>query len=195
MPTKPRRSLLKKAQPAGNNRFLVPEALVAGLTLVFCGTAPSRASAAAGAYYAHPGNAFSPTLHRVGLTDRLFLPQQYLLLPGYGIGLTDLCKTHSGNDSELQSDDFDVPGFWARIALVQPRIVAFTSMTAGRIALGRSVKTGWQTARDAHPCVYVCCSTSGQARRFWDEGCWQNLAIMYHDFRAGKCLASPDVCG
>ncbi|HET6586644.1 MAG TPA: mismatch-specific DNA-glycosylase, partial [Oleiagrimonas sp.] len=41
-----------------DDRPVLPDLLRAGLGLVFCGTAPSRRSAAEGAYYAHPGNYF-----------------------------------------------------------------------------------------------------------------------------------------
>jgi TDG/mug DNA glycosylase family protein len=51
--------------------------LAPNLRLVFCGTAPSKASAAAKAYYAKPGNKFWPTLHQVGITPRRFTPNEY----------------------------------------------------------------------------------------------------------------------
>ena len=43
---------------------ILPDVLEPGLRVVFCGTAAGKASARAGAYYAGPGNAFWPTLHR-----------------------------------------------------------------------------------------------------------------------------------
>ncbi|OYV45492.1 MAG: hypothetical protein B7X10_05700 [Burkholderiales bacterium 21-58-4] len=52
-------------------RHVLPDVLRPDLELVFCGTAAGRASAAAGAYYAHPGNFFWRTVHAVGLIPEL----------------------------------------------------------------------------------------------------------------------------
>ena len=56
---------------------ILPEHLRPGLKLVFCGTAAGRQSALQKAYYAHPQNKFWRTLKTVGLTPRLFTPQEY----------------------------------------------------------------------------------------------------------------------
>jgi TDG/mug DNA glycosylase family protein len=56
---------------------ILPDLLAPGLNIVFCGTAVSAVSAARGAYYAGPGNAFWPTLYAVGLTPRRFEPEEY----------------------------------------------------------------------------------------------------------------------
>src|ERR1700753_2698222 len=80
---------------------LVPDLLQSGLKLVFCGTAPSRVSAAAGHYYAHPQNKFWRTLHEVGLTPRVLAPCEFPLLTQWRIGLTDIAKFNSGQENEL----------------------------------------------------------------------------------------------
>jgi TDG/mug DNA glycosylase family protein len=68
----------------------LPDILVPGLRLVFCGSNPSIRAAETGHYYAHPGNRFYPLLFESGLTPRRLAPEEDMLLPSFGIGLTDL---------------------------------------------------------------------------------------------------------
>jgi double-stranded uracil-DNA glycosylase len=157
-------------------RYLVPDLLRPGLKLVFCGTAPSRASAAARAYYAKPGNKFWPALHSAGITPRRFAPHEYAQLLELGIGLTDLCKAHSGNDDELPQGALDREMLARKIARYQPRAVAFTSKNAAQTFLARDVDYGWQEERVGDTRLMVLTSPSGQATRFWSLGPWQELA-------------------
>lgn len=127
---------------------ILPDVLERDLQLVFCGTAPSRRSAADGAYYAHPGNYFWRALFEAGFTARLFAPAEFRQLPELGIGLTDLAKHDSGNDNELPGDAFDALALVARIEQYAPRLLAFTSKNAARVALGRKITSyGPQTER------------------------------------------------
>lgn len=157
--------------------MLVPDLLAPGLRLVFCGTAPSRASAAARAYYAKPGNRFWAALHRAGITPRLFAPGEYSQLLALGVGLTDLCKDHCGTDDELPEDAFDVASLQHKLDHYRPAWIAFTSKNAAQIALGRRTTYGEQPERLGlgHTRVYVLCSPSGLATRFWQESVWQAL--------------------
>jgi TDG/mug DNA glycosylase family protein len=157
-------------------RAIVPDVLAPGLRLVFCGTAPSRASAAARAYYAKPGNRFWPALHSAGFTPRRFHPSEYAGLLELGIGLTDLCKGYSGNDDELPRGALDAKALRARISKYGPGVVAFTSKNAAKAFLGRDVDYGWQPERVGATRLFVLPSPSGQATRFWDEGPWRDLA-------------------
>lgn len=155
---------------------VLPDVLQPGLKIVFCGTAPSRRSAAEHAYYAHPGNMFWRALHTSGLTPRLLTPAEFRSLLEYGFGLTDLAKHNSGNDDQLPRDAFDVTALHAKIARHAPRVVAFTSKHAARSALGHAVSYGLQDQRIADSDIFVLPSPSGQARRYWDLRPWQALA-------------------
>jgi double-stranded uracil-DNA glycosylase len=155
---------------------LVPDVLAPGLRIVFCGTAPSKASAAARAYYARPGNRFWPALHAAGFTPRRFHPSEYAQLLELGIGLTDLCKGHSGNDDELPAGALDRAALQSKIERYRPAVVAFTSKNAAQAFLGRSVGYGWQDERVGETRLFVLPSPSGQATRFWDEAPWRALA-------------------
>src|SRR5882672_9978757 len=76
-----------RSEPPMSDAHILPDLLVPGLTLVFCGTAPSSVSAARRAYYAGPGNRFWSILAETGLTPRRLEPEEYGLLPQFGIGL------------------------------------------------------------------------------------------------------------
>lgn len=159
---------------------ILPDLLRPGLRLVFCGTAPSRRSARDAAYYAHPGNAFWPTLHEVGITPSRFAPAEFPRLLELGIGLTDLAKHHSGNDNQLPRDAFDIEAFAARIRSFAPTAVAFTSKNAARAWLRHAVEYGWQEQSIGQTRLYVLPSPSGQARSAWRIEPWQRLADWLH---------------
>jgi len=160
--------------------YIVPDLLAPNLRLVFCGTAPSTASARAKAYYAKPGNQFWQVLHRTGITPSLFTPQEYPKLLTLGIGLTDLCKTVSGNDDELPPEALDPAALTQKITRYKPKLLAFTSKHGASIYFGRRVEFGRQKEKIGDTECYVLCSTSGRARRFWNEGLWMDLAALYH---------------
>jgi double-stranded uracil-DNA glycosylase len=159
-----------------NAPYIVPDLLAPGLKLVFCGTAPSTISAREKAYYANPGNQFWAALHRTGLTPRRFQPPEYAKLLELGIGLTDLCKTVSGNDDQLPAEALERGKVEEKIRHYQPKLVAFTSKHGASIYFGRKVEFGLQPDRLGQTRFYVLCSSSGRARRFWREPLWQELA-------------------
>jgi double-stranded uracil-DNA glycosylase len=168
------------------SRALVPDVLAPGLVLVFCGTAPSRASAAAKAYYAKPGNRFWPALHAAGFTSRRLHPSEYASLLALGLGLTDLCKAHSGNDDELPDGSLDRESLRRKIGRYRPRAVAFTSKNAARAYLGREVAYGWQEEVQEGTRFFVLPSPSGLATRFWDERWWRELAAWCRRATSGR---------
>jgi double-stranded uracil-DNA glycosylase len=172
-------------------RAIVPDVLAPGLRLVFCGTAPSRASAAARAYYAKPGNRFWPALHSAGFTPRRFHPPEYAGLLELGLGLTDLCKGHSGNDDELPRGALDAEALRGKISKYRPGVVAFTSKNAAKAFLGRDVDYGWQPERVGATRLFVLPSPSGQATRFWDEGPWRDLAAAVRPREAENRIREP----
>ena len=165
---------------------VLPDVLQPGLALVFCGTAAGKRSAAEGAYYAHPGNLFWRALYSAQLTPRLFAPAEFPQLPHYGIGLTDLAKRHSGNDSELPRDAFDVAALLAKIERHSPRLLAFTSKNAARAVLGRSSGYGLQGETIGYTRLFVLPSPSGQARGHWDIGPWLALGKLYRTVDASQ---------
>ncbi|MBV9550970.1 MAG: mismatch-specific DNA-glycosylase [Alphaproteobacteria bacterium] len=160
-------------------RHILPERLRPGLKLVFCGTAAGRKSALEQAYYAHGQNKFWKTLHRTGLTPRLFAPQDYPLLDELGIGLTDIAKFVFGMDHQLPKDALGTEAAEAlrkRIKKFAPRHLAFTSLNAGRTVMGKSAKAGEQSERLGETRVWILPSPSPLADNHWDIQPWQKLA-------------------
>ena len=155
---------------------ILPDLLRPGLDIVFCGMAPSAESARRRAYYAHPGNRFWRTLHEVGLTDRLLAPEEFVILPGSGIGFTDVCKCERGRDSELSKEALDPGAVRRKIVKFQPRLLACTSKTAGQLVMDRTCSYGLQDDKIGATRIFVLPSTSGAAVRYWDIAPWRDLA-------------------
>lgn len=166
---------------------LVPDLLQSNLTLVLIGTAPSKISAAAGAYYANPMNKFWGTLYEVGLTPRKFDPQEFRELLKLGIGLTDVAKKHSGVDAALPAGAFEPDEVRARLAYYRPRLVAFTSKRGASEVLGKptgKLPYGVQSERLEGAEVWVLPSTSPLGHNHFSLEPWQQLAERFHELRA-----------
>ena len=158
---------------------ILPERLRPGLKLVFCGTAAGRQSALQKAYYAHGQNKFWTTLHKVGLTPRLFTPHDYEQLWELGIGLTDIAKFSFGMDHQLPKDALGaqaVSALKARIAKAKPQILAFTSLNGGRKVMGPKAVAGEQPERLGDTRVWILPSPSPLAANHWDIQPWRALA-------------------
>jgi TDG/mug DNA glycosylase family protein len=161
------------------SKHILPDRLKPGLKLVFCGTAAGRVSALSRAYYAHGQNKFWTTLHAVGLTPRLFAPNEYEMLWEHGIGLTDIAKHVYGMDHQLPKDALGgaaAQALRSRIAKAQPSILAFTSLNAGRKVTGLRAVAGEQEERLGETRVFILPSPSPLAANHWDIGPWQALA-------------------
>lgn len=162
---------------------ILPEHLRPALALVFCGTAAGRQSALQKAYYAHPQNRFWRTLFEVGLTPRLYAPHEYALLWEQGIGLTDIAKHDFGMDHQLPKDALGAAAATAlrtRIAQAAPRILAFTSLNAGRRVMGPRALAGEQAEGLGATRVFTLPSPSPLAANHWDIQPWRDLAKAVH---------------
>lgn len=155
---------------------VLPDVLRHDLKILFCGSAAGRVSAARGAYYAGPGNRFWPTLAATGLTPRLLQPEEFRLLPDFGLGLTDLTKEASGADQELPKGSDDPEALRAKVRRYRPRVLAFVGKRPARIFLEQDCGYGQQETRLGRTGIFVLPSPSGLARRYWDERPWHDLA-------------------
>jgi double-stranded uracil-DNA glycosylase len=171
---------------ADSAQHVLPDVLEPGLRLVFCGTAAGTRSARDGAYYAHPGNMFWRAVFAVGLTPRLITPAEFPLMPGFGIGFTDVAKFHHGNDNELPRGAYDAAALRAKVSRYAPRVVAFTSKQAGMAALGsKAIAMGRQPGLFAGAIAWVLPSPSGQARGSWNLATWRAMADEVRQFAPG----------
>lgn len=168
---------------------MLDDLLETGLRLVICGSAASTVSARVGAYYAGPQNRFWLTLFEVGLTPRQLAPAEFRELLRYGIGLTDIVKTHSGNDRDLRPAPSDGEDLRRRILPYAPNILCFNGKRAAQQFLNsKTVALGLQDATIGFTRIFVAPSTSAAARGHWDLGAWHDLAQLA--FAGGS--APPD---
>ena len=108
------------------------------LRVLFCGINPSLYSAATGWHFARPGNRFWPTLHLSGFTPRRLAPREQDLLPGYGLGITNLVARATAQAAELDAAELQSGGerLLALIQRSRPRVLAIAGVTAYRTAFG-----------------------------------------------------------
>jgi double-stranded uracil-DNA glycosylase len=159
--------------------YLVPDVLEQNLIVVLVGTAPSRISAQARAYYANPKNKFWWVLAVTGLTPRQLSPREYASLPQYGIGLTDVVKRHSGVDAVLPADAWAPHELREKLQLYRPNIVAFTSKRGASETLGlatSSLPYGRQDQLLEGCELWVLPSTSPLGHSHFQLKPWQALA-------------------
>jgi len=153
----------------------LPDLLRPNLNVVFSGVAAGTVSATRKAYYAHPQNRFWSILHESGLTSRQLCPEEYPLLLGFGIGLTDLAKSAVGMDNSVPDSRLDVGSFRRRIAEYQPLIVAFNGKRAAGAFASRDVDHGVMSECIGPTILFCLPSTSPAASRWWDERHWVEL--------------------
>ena len=107
--------------------------------VLFCGINPGLYSAATGWHFARPGNRFWPALHLSGFTPRQLDPSEQDLLPGFGLGITNLVARATAQAAELDAAELRA-GREQLAALTRshrPRFVAIAGVTAYRTAFGQ----------------------------------------------------------
>lgn len=170
---------------------MLKDVLVENLDVVFCGTAKGKASALKGYYYANPTNKFYGILHTANFTPEKLLPSDCYSINKYRIGLTDLVHIEYGNDNEISRESYEVDVFIKKMEQYKPKFIGFTSKTAASFALGFKGVTslidyGLQNRVIGESKVFVLPSTSGAARRFWNETPWFELKKLIHQSSIDK---------
>ena len=127
-------------------------------------------------YYAGRGNKFWRILYETGLTPLLLTPDQFLKLPEYRLGLTDIVKGSSGSDSDIDFSLKSTDVLTRQVERFMPRILCFNGKRAGKEFLARPVEFGLQVERIGETAIFVVPSTSGAANEFWDIRPWTDLA-------------------
>jgi double-stranded uracil-DNA glycosylase len=107
--------------------------------VLFCGINPGLYSAATGWHFARPGNRFWPAMQLSGFTPRRLAPREQDLLPGFGLGITNLVARPTAQAAELSSTELRAgrEHLAALADLHRPRFVAIAGVTAYRTAFGR----------------------------------------------------------
>ena len=117
----------------------IPDVIAPGLSVLFCGINPGLYSAATGYHFARPGNRFWPALYRSGFTPRLLDPSEQELLPGFGLGITNIVARTTARADELGRDELRAgAGTLTELAArYEPAWVAVVGISAYRTAFGR----------------------------------------------------------
>jgi double-stranded uracil-DNA glycosylase len=114
-----------------------------GLRVLFVGINPSLRSEQVGHHFARPGNRFWPTLHASGFTPRRLAPEEDHLLPGLGIGVTNIAARATRAADELDPEELRAGAERLErvVAEHRPLLVAIVGLTAYRTAFGRRTAT------------------------------------------------------
>jgi len=106
--------------------------------VLFSGINPGLYSAATGWHFARPGNRFWPALHLSGFTPRRLSPAEQHLLPGYGLGITNVAPRPTAQAAELTTDELRAGGerLVALVRVHRPAMLAIAGVTAYRTAFG-----------------------------------------------------------
>jgi TDG/mug DNA glycosylase family protein len=152
----------------GERLRTLPDLLGPGVRLLFVGFNPSLRAARLGRYYAGRNNRFWDLLAAGGLTPRKLRFEEDHLLPGMGIGITDLVKRPTRAASDVTAAEFraGVQRVRRLVAQVRPRVVAYNGKGVYLRAAGvASAPWGAQPGSIVPGVVdYVVPSPSGLAR-------------------------------
>ena len=146
----------------------LPEYLRPRLNLVMCGCNPGLFSAAAGHYFARPGNSFWPLLAEAGITPRLYRPEEDATLLELSIGLTDVVARPTKGTGEVGGAEWSAGGLdlAERLRRYGPAGVCFNGDTAYRAFSGHArARWGLQPELWEGIAVFVVPSTSGRVAR------------------------------
>jgi len=121
-------------------------------------------------------------LFETGLTPRRLTPGEYVELPTFGIGLTDVAKDQAGSDAAIDLCRSSPGRVREQVKRFAPGILAFNGKKAAQLFLDqRHVNFGLQAARVGTTRLFVAPSTSGAASGYWDLEVWHELANLARD--------------
>jgi len=118
----------------------VPDVLAENLNVLFCGINPGLYSAAVGHHFAGPGNLFWPTIHKAGLTVRLFTAFDEPEMLALGYGITNLVPRASANAEDLTKEELRAGARTVKrkVRRLKPRFLAFLGLAAYRTAFEKT---------------------------------------------------------
>lgn len=158
---------------------MLDDLIAPNLKIIFCGTAAGSVSAERKQYYAGPGNKFWSIIHKVGLTPYQLSSICYHDLLKYGLGLTDVVKGQSGNDSAINFRQSDPASLTKKMLKYQPSVLAFNGKKAAQVFLCRKkIEFGLQIEVIGTTHLFIAPSTSGAANRYWNQDIWHELATL-----------------
>jgi TDG/mug DNA glycosylase family protein len=134
------------------------------LRVLFSGINPGLVSAWTGHHFARPGNRFWPALHAGGFTPRVLAPAEQHLLPGLGLGITNVAPRATARADELSDAELVAGGerLRALVRRYRPGWLAVVGIGAYRVAFeDRSAAVGPQERRVGGTRIWVLPNPSG----------------------------------
>ena len=162
----------------------LPDVVAPDLDVLFCGINPSLRSAEVGHHFARPGNRFWPALHLAGLTPRRLAPEEDGLLPGFGLGVTNVVARPTRTAAELTAEELRAGAaeLAELVARYRPRVLAVLGVTAWRQAFDRPrAVLGRQPERIGGATTWVAPNPSGLNAHHQ----LPDLARLYRELREG----------
>ena len=127
-----------KAELAAALGRRIPDVIVPGLDVLFCGINPGLYSGATGNHFARPGNRFWPALHLSVFTPRQLHPSEKEQLLSLGLGITNVVDRTTARADELTKEEIVAGGRALRrkVKRYAPHYLAVLGLGAYRIAFG-----------------------------------------------------------
>jgi TDG/mug DNA glycosylase family protein len=160
----------------------VPDVIVPGLRVLFCGINPGLYSAAVGHHFARPGNRFWPALYEAGFTDRLLSPFEEHELLKVGCGVTNIVERATAAAAELSTEELVAGGrrLVERVVKYRPAYLAVLGIGAYRQAFQRPrAMLGKQNERIGDAVVWILPNPSGLNAHFQ----LKELARLFRELR------------
>ena len=153
---------MHSAEPPAAFESALPDVLVPGLDVVFCGINPGMRSAAARAHFANPRNDFWRLLAEAGFTPRQLEPAEQWSLLDHRVGVTNAAGRATKGSGDLRRADFaGAAERLQRLAVeFRPRFVGFVGKQAYEGAFRERPEHGLQARRLAETRLFVLPSTS-----------------------------------
>jgi TDG/mug DNA glycosylase family protein len=161
----------------------LPDILVPGLAVVFCGINPATTSALAGEPFVRSSNRFWRVLYRAGFTAEQLRPEDARTLLRYGCGITAAVARATSQAADLTREEIRASSASLRrkIKDYSPQVIAFLGKAAfAFITDASNVAWGCQPARFSGAVSWVLPNPSGRNRTFPTE----DLVKAYSELRA-----------
>lgn len=171
-----------KEELAAASGKTVPDILVPGLKVIFCGINPGLYTALKGHHFARPGNRFWPTLYAAGFTPEKYQPHQEEELLQLGYGITNIVGRATANAAELSKTELIEGGIELveKMILYQPQVLALLGLSAYRMAFGKpTAEIGLQEQTIGQTRLWVLPNPSGLNAHFPPK----KLALVYGELR------------
>jgi double-stranded uracil-DNA glycosylase len=139
------------------------------LRVLFCGINPGALSGELGLHFARRGNRFWKLLCAGGFTESVLSPAEQRILPGLGVGITNLVERVTAAASELTASELrdGATLLESRVETLEPRCVAVLGLQAYRTAFRRPAATiGPQPESLAGSLLWLLPNPSGLQARY-----------------------------